>query len=58
MRVDGEDWFTGPASCVLVANVGRISAGLPAFDDAEPDDGRLDVGVVTAASVWQWIAMA
>ncbi len=30
--------------CVLVGNVGTILGGIDAFDDAEPDDGRLEVG--------------
>ena len=38
----------GPASCVLVGNVGDVIGGIAAFPDARPDDGRLDVGVVTA----------
>ena len=46
VRIDGATWFDGMASCVLVANVGKIAGGIPAFDDARPDDGWLDVGVV------------
>jgi diacylglycerol kinase (ATP) len=52
--VDGTRWFEGPASCVLLGNVSTITGGLQAFDDAAPDDGLLDVGVVTAASALQW----
>ncbi len=52
--VDGNEWFDGRASCVLVGNVGRILAGVTAFEDARPDDGRLELGVVTATGVWQW----
>ena len=52
--VDGTTWFHGDASCVLVANVGTIVGGITAFDDARPDDGRLEVGVVTAGGVVQW----
>ena len=29
--VDGDDWFEGEASCVLVGNVGTISGGIAAF---------------------------
>ena len=54
VRVDGERWFAGKASCVLVGNLGTITGGISAFDDARPDDGRLEVGVVTAAGPWQW----
>ncbi len=52
--VDGQEWFSGETSCVLVGNVGTISGGVTAFVDARPDDGLLDVGVVTASGVVQW----
>ena len=48
IRVDGRKWFDGPTTCVLFGNVGTITGGIRAFDDARPDDGLLDVGVVTA----------
>lgn len=54
IRVDGADWFDGPASCVLAANVGTILGGIEAFPDAEPDDGVLEVGVVTAEGAVAW----
>ena len=53
--VDGRRWFKGEAGCVLLGNVGRIIGGLPAFDDAKPDDGLLEVGVVTARTLVQWL---
>ena len=54
IRVDGTDWFEGEASCVLIGNVGTITGGIRAFDDAVPDDGWLDVGVATAQNALQW----
>jgi diacylglycerol kinase family enzyme len=54
IKVDGATWFKGKASCVLVGNVAKILAGVTAFEDARPDDGRLELGVVTADGVWQW----
>ncbi len=54
IRVDGRKWFKGPATCVLFGNVGTITGGIHAFDDARPDDGNLDVGVVTAQGALQW----
>lgn len=54
VHVDGQPWFEGPATCVLVGNMGSVLGGIPAFPDARPDDGRLDVGVVTADSVLDW----
>jgi YegS/Rv2252/BmrU family lipid kinase len=52
--VDGTRWFDDEASCVLIGNVGTITGGIRAFDDAEPDDGWLDVGVATAQGALQW----
>lgn len=48
VHIDGEPWFTGDASCVIAGNVGKLLGGIPAFPDASPTDGRLDVGVVAA----------
>ena len=44
----------GKVSCVLAANVGKILGGVEAFPDAQPDDGRLELGVVTAGNPVQW----
>jgi YegS/Rv2252/BmrU family lipid kinase len=52
--VDGVKWFDDEASCVLIGNVGTITGGIKAFDDAEPDDGWLDVGVATAHGALEW----
>jgi diacylglycerol kinase (ATP) len=54
IRVDGADWFDGEASCVLLGNVGTITGGIPVFDDARANDGRLEVGVATASGAVQW----
>jgi diacylglycerol kinase (ATP) len=54
IKVDGVDWFDDEASCVLIGNVGTITGGIRAFDDASPDDGWLDVGVATAQGAAQW----
>ena len=54
IRVDGKTWYKGRMSCVLVGNVGSVLGNLHVFDDARPDDGRLDVGVVTADGFLDW----
>jgi YegS/Rv2252/BmrU family lipid kinase len=54
VEVDGTPFFTGKVSCVLAANVGKILGGVEAFPDAQPDDGRLELGVVTARNPVQW----
>jgi len=55
VRVDGKSWFSGRASCVLVGNVSTATAGLVLFDRARPDDGVLDVGIVTAQGSIEWL---
>jgi len=55
VRVDGKKWFRGPATCVLVANMGNVVGGVAAFPDASPDDGLLEIGVVTADSAVEWV---
>ena len=55
IRIDGSPWFDGPASCVLVGNVGTVIGGLRVFETATPTDGLLDVGVVSAEGRLQWL---
>lgn len=52
--INGELWFKGTASCVLLGNVGSLFGGVEAFDNAEPDDGLLEVGVTTAEGIGEW----
>lgn len=52
--VDGAGLFDGRASCVLVGNVPTLKAGIRAFPDGSPTDGRLDVAVITAVGLRQW----
>ena len=54
IEVDGKPFFQGKISCVLAANVGKILGGVEAFPRAKPDDGRLELGVVTARNPVQW----
>ncbi len=52
--VDGAKFYSGKAGSVIVGNVGRVLGGIDAFDDASPQDGVLDVAVVTATTATQW----
>lgn len=54
VRIDGQTWFKGDATCVLIGNVSDISGGISAFEHAAPDDGVLDVAVMTASTALQW----
>ena len=55
IAVDGTPWYAGAASCILVGNVGRLFGGIEVFEDARPDDGRLEIGVVNADGVADWV---
>lgn len=54
IKVDGTTWFDDVSSCVLVGNVGGVFGGVDLFDGAEPDDGLLELGVVTADGLTDW----
>ena len=54
IAIDGKRWFKGRATCVLLANMGTLSGGIRAFRGASPNDGKLDVGVVTASGPVEW----
>jgi diacylglycerol kinase (ATP) len=52
--VDGARWYDGDASCILLGNVGKLFGGVEAFEDAHPDDGVLELGVVSADGIKEW----
>ncbi len=58
VKVDGVHWFKGEATCVLIGNLGRLFGGIEVFGDARPDDGKLEVGVITAEGFTQWARTA
>jgi YegS/Rv2252/BmrU family lipid kinase len=55
ITVDGAPWYEGDASCILVGNVVHLFGGIEVFEDASPDDGRLEIGVVNADGVVDWM---
>jgi YegS/Rv2252/BmrU family lipid kinase len=54
VEVNGDLWYKGDASCLLVGNVGALFGGLEAFESASPEDGQLELGVTEAESLGQW----
>jgi len=54
IEVNGDLWYKGTASCLLVGNVGALFGGMEAFESASPEDGQLEVGVTHAESLGQW----
>ena len=55
IKVDGAPWYAGAATCILFGNVGRLFGGVEVFHDARPDDGRLELGVVNADGITDWM---
>lgn len=54
IEVNGDLWYKGEASCLLVGNFGALFGGIEAFENAQPDDGELEIGVTQAESLGQW----
>jgi YegS/Rv2252/BmrU family lipid kinase len=54
IEVNGAEWFQGRATCVLLGNVGKLFGGVEVFPGAKPDDGQLELGIVTAEGLVQW----
>jgi diacylglycerol kinase (ATP) len=54
IEVDGRRFFEGRISCVLAGNVSKLLGGVEAFSGAQPDDGLLELGVVTAKNPVEW----
>ena len=54
IEVDGQLWYKGKASCVLIGNVGSLFGGVDVFENARPDDGLLELGVTNAEGIGQW----
>jgi diacylglycerol kinase (ATP) len=55
IEVDGKCFFQGRVSCVLVGNVAKILGGIEVFRGAQPDDGLLELGLVTAKNPAEWV---
>jgi diacylglycerol kinase (ATP) len=55
VEVDGRRFYKGRVSCVLVGNVARILGGVEVFRGARPDDGLLELGLVTAKNPAEWV---
>lgn len=55
VKVDGRRFYRGPITCLLAGNMSKVLGGIDLFEGSEPDDGLLDVGVVTAQGRVQWV---
>ena len=57
VSIDGKQVWTGRTTMVLVGNCGTVSGGIEVFPDAQADDGHLDVAVLEAATLRQWLVV-
>jgi YegS/Rv2252/BmrU family lipid kinase len=57
LRADGGPPDRRRASAVIAGNVGRLQGGLELLPGAAPDDGQLDVVVLTATGWAGWLAV-
>lgn len=58
LRADGGPWLRRWASGVIVGNVGTLQANIRLMPDAVPDDGVLNVAVLTAWGLIGWLGLA
>jgi diacylglycerol kinase family enzyme len=58
IRVDDGEPMRRRARSVLIANVGRLQGGVRLLTEAAPDDGYLDVAVLTPRTLRQWASLA
>ena len=56
--VDDRLWFTGSTPCLLVGNVGDLFGGITLLHEADPSDGRLDIGVLHTDRLSEWARLA
>lgn len=58
LTVDDQPPRKSRARTVLIGNVGKLQGGLPLLPDAKPDDGWLDVVVISPRTRLQWVGVA
>ena len=54
IEVDGKRFFKGKISCILIGNVSKGQGGVEVFSQAQPDDGLLELAVVTTKNSAEW----
>lgn len=57
ITLDGQAPLRRRAKMVIVANMGKVTGGLEAIPTASPNDGLLDVGIVSAETMGQWLRL-
>jgi diacylglycerol kinase family enzyme len=57
IKLDGNRPIRRRPRTVIVGNVGRLQGGVRLLSEAEPDDGLLDVAVLSPRTVGHWVAL-
>jgi diacylglycerol kinase family enzyme len=57
IRLDGGPPMPRHPRTVIVGNVGRLQGGVRLLTEAEPDDGRLDVAILSPNSLRHWASL-
>ena len=55
--IDGGPPMPRHPRTVIVGNVGRLQGGLRLIEEATPDDGKLDVAILSPNNLWHWLAI-
>jgi diacylglycerol kinase family enzyme len=58
ITLDDQPPFTRRPRTVIVGNVGRLQGGMRLLNDARPDDGLLDVAVLSPRTLRHWVSLA
>ncbi|GAB7048364.1 diacylglycerol/lipid kinase family protein [Catenuloplanes indicus] len=57
ITLDDRPPFHRRARSVIVGNVGRLQGGMRLLHDARPDDGLLDIAILSPSTLWHWAAL-
>ncbi|MEU4564044.1 diacylglycerol kinase family protein [Actinoplanes sp. NPDC023936] len=57
ITLDDKPSFTRRPRTVIVGNVGRLQGGMRLLSDARPDDGLLDVAILSPRTLRHWAAL-
>jgi diacylglycerol kinase family enzyme len=57
IQLDDRPAFRRRARSVIVGNVGRLQGGMRLLHDAKPDDGLLDIAILSPRTLWHWATL-
>ncbi|MFI5844486.1 diacylglycerol/lipid kinase family protein [Catenuloplanes sp. NPDC051500] len=57
ITLDDRPAFRRRARSVIVGNVGRLQGGMRLLHDAKPDDGLLDIAILSPRTLWHWATL-